>query len=230
MRYLSFTFDDGMIYGAKESSKIFEKFNFNATYFIVPGWVKPSIYKISEQYNENVDHGTWSDIIELKNKGHEIGSHTMLHINAAGKKARFIPLLLQWNINQSFKKISYEIEKPYTLSMPWNARSMKSNGIAKKKFKIICSGDTKISYNNLKSIDWLNIRSWAPDSDVSLNEFSKAINDIPDDGWLILQFHSLNEEGYMPITSEKLYAISQIAKNMENLKVITIKDLYKKNN
>jgi hypothetical protein len=81
-----------------------------------------------------------------------------------------------------------------------------------------------VDYNDLARTDWYALRSWAPDSDVPIERFRNAIASIPAGHWLILQFHSLDGEGYMPVASEKFAAICRAIAAEPGLECLTVAD------
>lgn len=86
--YICISSDDGLknnLYAAE----IFDLFGIKACFFICPGIIGEMDYDKIKKFCEErllfptVEFLTWNDIDYLLQKGHEIGSHTMTHINCA---------------------------------------------------------------------------------------------------------------------------------------------------
>jgi peptidoglycan/xylan/chitin deacetylase (PgdA/CDA1 family) len=59
-RYVTITFDDGLINGAQRTAAIFDAFGLKATFYVVTGWVGPhQITWIRDRWNWRRDHDTW---------------------------------------------------------------------------------------------------------------------------------------------------------------------------
>jgi len=84
---VAFTFDDGFFECHSIIAPLLEKYNCNAAFFVCAKYIDSS----SEYQNEfhgriqtyNKRPMTWNNIIELHNRGHVIGSHTLDHVDMA---------------------------------------------------------------------------------------------------------------------------------------------------
>src|SRR5947209_749954 len=64
MRFVSITFDDGLIAGARKAVGILEEFKLSATFYLVTGWIRPrEVPWIRDPWNKGLDHGSWRDWI-----------------------------------------------------------------------------------------------------------------------------------------------------------------------
>jgi peptidoglycan/xylan/chitin deacetylase (PgdA/CDA1 family) len=86
--YIALSSDDGFKNNLK-AAEIAEKYGASMCFFINPGIIgendfhKIKDYCITKLSFPPVEFLTWEDVKNLKNKGHEIGSHTLMHINVA---------------------------------------------------------------------------------------------------------------------------------------------------
>ncbi len=86
--YLSFSFDDGFKNNLRAAA-ILETFGVSGCFFINPGIVGETDFNKIERHCRvrlnfpPVEFMNWNDVEDLMNRGHEIGSHTMNHINVA---------------------------------------------------------------------------------------------------------------------------------------------------
>jgi peptidoglycan/xylan/chitin deacetylase (PgdA/CDA1 family) len=86
--YIAFSSDDGLKNNLK-AAEILNEYNAKACFFINPGiigetnstTVKNYCYDTLQFYP--VEFLTWDEIAKMQQQGHEIGNHTMLHMNVA---------------------------------------------------------------------------------------------------------------------------------------------------
>jgi hypothetical protein len=75
---LSLTFDDGYACHFNNVRPVLAQHGFKGTFFIVPQWLDGMHMPKFENRL-----GTWSDFMTLAREGHEIGSHSLSHLNLA---------------------------------------------------------------------------------------------------------------------------------------------------
>lgn len=86
--YITFSSDDGFKNNLK-AAEILSRYNASACFFINPGIIGETDYgKISKHCNETLKFPTveflnWNEVNKLQEMGHEIGGHTMMHMNIA---------------------------------------------------------------------------------------------------------------------------------------------------
>lgn len=104
--YISISSDDGFKNNLG-ASRILDKYNIKACFFINPDTIGLNNFsKVKDFCSERLNFPptefmNWSDIDDLLNRGHEIGSHTMHHINVA--KTNMITL--KNNLEKSYEII-----------------------------------------------------------------------------------------------------------------------------
>jgi hypothetical protein len=226
-RFVTITFDDGLIKGARKAMHILGEFEQHATFYVVTGWVRPRrIPWVRDQLNKGRDHGSWNDWRNIQNQGHEIGSHTVTHLNAGGRLARWCPQLLRWELARSQWDLGLHLGKlAASISMPWNSLPNRAEPYVRRIYSACRLGSQAPQYNALSKINWHRLESWAPDSDVSSDDILDCIHKTPEGHWIILQFHSLDDEGYMPISSEKFRKIVSAIATGNDIEHITVRKM-----
>jgi peptidoglycan/xylan/chitin deacetylase (PgdA/CDA1 family) len=210
MRYLSFTFDDALISGAKKVDKILSPYK--ATFYLTTGWIKPNNKQIIEPGNIGLDHGSIEDWKELSKNGHELGAHTETHL-----------LMTHANIYQeclnSLEFIKTISEPPYSFATTFFGYP---SHVMLNMFDSIRIGYRGKFYNNLSNIDFKSLFSWLPLADGrTIKDVNEALKIIPDNSWLILTMHSLDREGFQPISSEELKALKDfVIENKYEIKTV----------
>lgn len=151
--FLILTFDDGHISNYHLAWPQLKKFNFTATFFIVPTWVGK---------NQCM---SWKQIRELANSGMEIGSHTLTH--------PFLIKLTRKQIIREFsdskKIIEDHIQQPCNyLAIPYGFTRPEYEEIAKEcGYKGIC--DSKVSFRSDLNSTFSRIHRIGVRSDCDVN-------------------------------------------------------------
>lgn len=84
--YLCFTSDDGFKNNLR-AAKVLNRYNVKCCFFVCPGIIGVTDYQKITSFNKlqlnfpPVEYLNWNDLDELKRQGHEIGGHTLHHIN-----------------------------------------------------------------------------------------------------------------------------------------------------
>jgi peptidoglycan/xylan/chitin deacetylase (PgdA/CDA1 family) len=226
-RVVSITFDDGFRNAADIAVPILAKYGFFGTFYVVTGWVEPAAIPIDEPYNKGRPHGNWVYWRQMSNAGHEVGSHSFSHLSASGFKAAFFPWLMQREVERSFQDLQREIPcTSYTMSMPWNAATKTSNFFVRRRFSACRLGSPRLEYNVLDRLQHIGLRSWAPSGNCSWSDYLNAIQGIPNNGWLILQFHSFGDEGWEPVSPDFFDQLCALIA-MNDIHVATVRDVVK---
>jgi peptidoglycan/xylan/chitin deacetylase (PgdA/CDA1 family) len=222
-RMVSITFDDGFRAGAEVARDILANYRFYATFFIVTAWVEPAQVKIWEPYNRGRSHGTWDFWRQLSLDGHEIGSHTYSQFNFGGKRAMFCPWEISWQLARSKNDLDREISHAsHTISLPWNSAGHLSKRLLSRYYSACLLGSSHVLYNPLVQPDRYRLLSWAPKSNHSVVDYAQAISNIPPGGWLILQLHSFDDEGWEPISRTLFRDLCDILSGLEDVAVLPV--------
>jgi hypothetical protein len=226
-RFVSITFDDGLINGTRKAIQLLEEFELKATFYVVTGWIRPRhVPWVRDRWNKGLDHGSWRDWIDVRSRGHDVGSHTVSHLNAGGRLSRYLPFLLRWELSHSCAQLRHHLgHAPTSISMPWNTPAKKLEHVVRRTYQACRLGSGRWQTNNLTILDWHRLRSWAPTSEVSGDELLERCRATPPGHWLILQFHSLDGEGYMPITTDTFGELLRGLKDTPDLQQRTVDEM-----
>ena len=118
--YICLSSDDGLKNNVRAAA-IFKEYGISACFFICPGIIneknpeKIKNFSAEKLHFPPVEFLTWDDVEKLCKDGHEIGSHTMSHINIAGTD----PSVVTSELQQSFDIIKSRIGNPVHFAFPY---------------------------------------------------------------------------------------------------------------
>jgi peptidoglycan/xylan/chitin deacetylase (PgdA/CDA1 family) len=225
-RFVSLTFDDGLIAGARIAVDMLAKRGGHASFFVVTGWVRPATVEVRDRPNVDRDHGTWDDWRTIAAAGHEVGSHTRSHVRATHWRARLDPFRLPREVDDSFDDLARELgSKPVSLAMPYDVWTPRAGALARRRYQVVRVGEARPHFHRVPDIDWGRLRSWGPDATQPIDGVCEAIAAIADEHWLILQFHSLANEGFQPLAPEKFDRILSTIAAGDGLHLVTLRDM-----
>ncbi len=194
-RFVSLTFDDGLIKSAFKISDIITPHN--ATFYVVTGWIEPRQVTITDYANIFHNHGSISDWKIIAQKGHEIGSHSFSHLKPENSNT-------EKEYIQSFDFINKFGDAPYSMAMPYG---LKFNKTLPYDSIRLCDG--KKIFNSLEKIDLKNLTSFDPfENGLTIERAIKKINETPSNSWIIIRAHGLDDDGFCPWPTDyfkKLY-------------------------
>src|SRR5206468_10681000 len=114
---------------------------------------------------------------------------------------------------------------PVSISMPWNTPTETLEPFVRRFYAACRLGSQAPRANDLARMNWHRLHSWAPDSDIDADEIIDHIRATPPGHWLILQFHSFDGEGYMPVTSDKFREILRGIAATNDLQHVTVGEM-----
>lgn len=212
MKYVSFTFDDGAINGAIKAHNIL--YPYKATFYIVTGWVSPRSVDIDDKFNVDVDHGNLDDWKNLSDMGHDIGSHTVSH-----KKGDYVEIEKECIESLEFLKRIHS--GPYSISSPHHSfiRTSVFDSVRVGTYKTI---HKKNGYEfNRLDCDFREIYS----CDENYQFLNSILPELKvDEIWFVLSYHSLDDEGFCPISSYDLKRTKTLFLN-NNYQIKSIKEM-----
>lgn len=206
---ISISFDDGWLSSYENALPILEENGLKATYYIVLDYLE----------NNYIGYINYNQLIDLKNHGHEIGSHSMSHSNLT----LIPPEQLFYEINNSRTLLENSGFSINSLAYPFGA--FNDQVIKSAKESLYSSGRGTNTGLNFKDTDPLQLKATSLKSTMTLEEIKQYINNsIQQKGWLILSFHQIsNNENLYNINPEKFSQIVNYIKE-KNIPVVTVSE------
>lgn len=189
----SYTFDDGTASSFNIAS-IFEKFDFRASFNIVPGFVEA----------HPLSWALWRGLVE---KGHDIGNHSMDHIKLTDMALSDDELDTQ--INGAQRLIEEKIGvRPLVFVFPFDAYNDRS---------------ARVAYTNhfvTRAPGFSSDHSYQIVGFVSSLSIDKANANLRDSvnvgGWFVAAGHGIDGNGFSPVTSQFLQDHLEFARSLSS--------------
>jgi peptidoglycan/xylan/chitin deacetylase (PgdA/CDA1 family) len=217
---LTLSFDDGFKDSFYRTAAIHEEFGLAACLNVIasahfPGWVPPDEYQTKPV-------GNFDDWNALKARGHEVMPHTWAHANLTemplDEAKQRIDRCLEYFTehldgfepskavyNFAFNASTPELES-YVLSRVWGIRTGGEDDInpfptPAGPFRLACG-----SFGPENADQWV---------EQQVNRFLET-----DGGWLVLNLHGLDEEGWGPVSTDYLRSLLRRLVPMSTLEVL----------
>ncbi len=175
----SYTFDDGCA-SSFQIADIFESVGFRATFFIIAGWVLDA---------------NWPRWKGLADRGHEIGNHSLTHLDLASPDLTDDQLTMQ--IDGAQQRIERNIgERPTTFAFPGNSASPRSAAIALRSH--LATRNPGLPFGSGFGVFHLNSRTTSDALNAGLEDALAA------GSWFVVAGHGIDGNGWEPLSSEVL--------------------------
>ena len=210
-RFISFRFDDGFIDGARKAAACLQPSP--ASFFIVTGLVSGSDRLDHIESFKGRNFGSLAEWRAMAALGPDVQPHSVTRPNFTDLSADG----QRTEVQSSLAFVRGIHSGPYVFCFPYNVISdvdLASLDLSAAGFATAAS-DGPVAFNSLDdgTLDLFRLRSWA----VRERHFDIVVDQLdrlPDQSWTILAFHSLDDEGHEPWTSEgfsRLVAIARAA-------------------
>jgi peptidoglycan/xylan/chitin deacetylase (PgdA/CDA1 family) len=207
-RFITFSFDDGMIIGAKRAAELLAPDY--GTFFIVSDWVLGKIHQDHELLKGR-DFGSLGEWRTMSQLGSDIQPHSATHYNLLDGATDRNYL----DIYKSVAFIRQIHEGPYGFCCPFNQIPKEIDfaelGFAYAGF-VSTPSDGPVVYNDLARLDYFQLRRWAV-RERHLERMALEFGSVPDNTWTILGLHSLDGEGFEPWSSSGLANLIQLVRS-----------------
>lgn len=198
-RFVTFRFDDGFLNGARKATAFL--YPDPATFFLISDLVENTTLG-REPLFRGKDFGTLAAWQELSAQGHDIQLHSATH-----------PLFTQISVARQIQEVQTSLAfiqrihgGPYVFCYPYNTLTqldLGSLGVSAAGFESQDSQSDVLCNHLNDGLDLFQLKGWA----VRERHFDRVIEqlaeNVPDSSWTILGFHSLDDEGHEPWSSQK---------------------------
>lgn len=207
---VTLAFDDGWMSAYQNAMPIIEAAGYKSTHYIN-----------SQPWKEDFDgYMQESQILDLQNRGHEVGAHTRTHADLTQLSEAEIRREVKGNRDDL---LALGIKKVDTFAYPYGSYNEKVKQIVKETgFKTARSIHEGL---NMKGVDPYLLNWQGPESHTTVAQMKQWIDQaINQKGWLILSFHEiLNNGGQYSNTPQSLKEVVDYLKQ-KNVRVVTVSE------
>lgn len=215
---ITLSFDDGFKKSSLKTAEIYEKYNLSACINVIatahlPGFVLPNEY-----HNWPVgDFGLWN---ELKQRGHEIMMHGYKHAHKNEMPFEEAKDLVLKCIDYFSKNLKGFEPKESIFNFPFNASTPELEEWLPSQVKAFRTGGNSINELPHKGQAKLTCSASGPENCEAFldGEIEKLL--AQPSGWLIVNTHGLDDEGWGPIRSAYLDELLQRLTAIKTVEVI----------
>ena len=197
-KIISFRFDDGLWEGCNKAIKILHPAT--ASFYIVKDWMADFNLKINDDLNIGHYHGSIKEWRQLALAGQDIQGHSISH----DLFSKLSPEERSSNLSQTRDFLSSIHPGPYSFCYPYNALTeddLISHGFDHAGFSTKPSKEP-IQFNKFDNIDRFKLKSWAVRHE-DIDDIYRQLFSLESQTWVILAFHSIDDEGFMPWPESK---------------------------
>lgn len=224
---LTLSFDDGFKKSFYKVAEIYEDFGLQASLNVIASAHLPS-YTAVDDYILPELMGNFDDWNALKKRGHEIMPHSWAHKNLAKlplseAKSRIDQCLDYFEANLS----GYEPSEA-VFNFPFNASNAELEQHALKRVRAVRSGGDTAVNKVPDSSEPVRLSCWCYGRPNNCDDWiEKQIQRFlkQDGGWLILNLHGLENEGWAPISSKFLTGLLGRMTETEHVSVLPVQTI-----
>ncbi len=176
---VSVVFDDGWESAYQSAFPVMESLGIESTQFIITGTFDNPLYMSREQ------------IVHMMQHGHEIGSHTISHVDLTQQNSEVLENELHDSRSELESLTMYPVED---LAVPLGSTNDAVKTEAKKWYRSLRTTHTGV--NTATNFDAYNLRAFTLKTDHSIDDIKKLLDEAKaNNGWLILTYHQIDETG-----------------------------------
>jgi peptidoglycan/xylan/chitin deacetylase (PgdA/CDA1 family) len=200
--YITLSFDDGFKQSSLRTAAIYEKYKLSACINVIATAHLPD-FKLPNEYHKwpAGDFGLWN---ELKARGHEIMMHGFKHANKKEMSFEDGKASILKCIDYFSKNLKGFEPKESIFNFPFNASTPELEEWLPAQVKAFRTGGPSINELPHKGQTKLTCSAYGPENgEKYLDEEIDKLLAKPS-GWLIVNTHGLDDEGWGPISADYL--------------------------
>ncbi len=220
---LTLSFDDGFRKSFHQIGEIFADNGMSACLNVIAAGHLPEFERVDKWIKPKL-MGDFEDWNTLKSKGHEVNLHSWKHLKLPDQPFAYAQELIEKCVEYFKKNLDGYAYEESVFNFPFNASNPQLEDFVLTKVKALrTQGHTPYQANPFPSKDMsMKLGCWShgPKNadefvETRIREFLKT-----DGGWLILNLHGLNKEGWGPISKKYLATLLPRLRLIKQLEVL----------
>ncbi len=214
---LTLSFDDGFKKSLYKIADIYENYDLSACFNVIASGHLPDFQKVDDWILPEL-LGNFNDWNALKSRGHEVMPHSWRHLNLARQPIEEAKKLIDKCLDYFTAHLEGYDNSKAVFNFPFNSSTPELEAYTLSKVQAIRSRalDDKASDNifrkGCKTMGPKNIDGWVKKE---VNKFLKSPG-----GWLILNVHGVDGEGWGPMSSTYLDKLLSKLTKVDSLEVL----------
>jgi peptidoglycan/xylan/chitin deacetylase (PgdA/CDA1 family) len=225
------SFDDGFKKSFYKVADIYERHGLSACFNVIASGHLPG-FKGVGQYIRPELMGNFDDWNHLKSRGHEVMPHSWQHLNLTEQPLEEAKTLITRCLDyfeshlDGYKSSNAVFNFPFNASTPELEAFTMSNVLAIRSYGDSAVGEIPKAQKTYRKACWSkgpeNIDNWVEEM---VNQFLES-----DGGWMILNTHGLDEEGWGPMSTGYLETLIARLAAIDKLEMLPTGAVLKRSN
>ncbi|HJQ08416.1 MAG TPA: polysaccharide deacetylase family protein [Candidatus Saccharimonadales bacterium] len=184
---VSVTFDDGWATSYTNGASLLDAYGMKGTFYINPGYVGDE------------DIVTFDQLLDLKRRGHHLGSHGNLHIDLTAFSAEKVKSDLSASQDYAVKRLGIS---QVDFASPYGKHDARADTIIQSLYA--SHRGTELGINTKQNFSKYDLKALFVRKDTTLEEVREFLEDAKaNNGWLILVYHQIEDSSDPFIVSKK---------------------------
>ena len=199
---LTFSFDDGFRKSFLKIADIFENYGLHACLNVIASGHFPSFQKVDDWILPEL-MGDFDDWNVLKSRGHEIMPHSWQHLNLAKQPLEEAKELINKCLDYFEEHLEGYEASNAVFNFPFNASTPELEQFTLSRVKAVRTGGDSPINPIPETPGPVRLSCWSHGPDNSDAWVEQQVQDFlaGSGGWLILNLHGLEEEGWGPLST-----------------------------
>lgn len=223
---LTLSFDDGFKRSFYKIAELYEDHGLSACFNVIASGHLPGFKKVDDWILPKL-LGDFDDWNMLKSRGHEVMPHSWQHLNLAKQPLNKAKDLIMTCLTYFEDNLDGYTNEEAVFNFPFNSSTPKLEAFVLSKVMALRSRglpnstNTNVFRQACKTYGPKNIDDWV---DNQINSFLNS-----EGGWLILNTHGLDNEGWGPLSTKYLKTLLSRLTTIDNLDIMPTGQVLKMN-
>lgn len=218
---LTLSFDDGFKKSFLKIADIYDEFGLRACLNVIAAAHFPSFQGVDQWIRPELmgDFADWNSLVA---RGHEVMPHSWLHNNLVEQPLEKAEELIGKCLDYFEQNLEGYIPSNAVFNFPFNASNQQLETFALKRVRAVRSGGGSPVNPVPTSTQPTRLACWSHGPNNSDQWVQEQVNKflMSDGGWLILNLHGLDDEGWGPISTNYLNSLLERLTSIERVEVL----------
>lgn len=218
---LTLSFDDGFKQSFYQIAEIYEDFGLSACLNVIASGHLPSFKAVDDWILPEL-MGDFDDWNSLKSRGHEVMPHSWQHLNLARQPLKKAQKLITRCLDYFEAHLEGYVAAEAVFNFPFNSSTPELEAFLLERVRAVRSGGESPINPIPRTPDPVRLSCWSHGPDNSDAWTEAQVNDFleGEGGWLILNLHGLENEGWGPLSKDFLIRLLKRLTSIDRLALL----------